>query len=93
MRERDSPVEIFGERFEVDVGCIDMVVDVVKRFMSDIAVRDHHGVQAVLAGGVADVDDVLAPDGRLVVGEGEMRRVTLERRSTTCSGLSASELT
>src|SRR5579859_4629429 len=39
MRQRSFSVETFGESFQVDVRGIDMVVDVVKSLMSDIAVR------------------------------------------------------
>src|SRR5258706_5099510 len=39
MSERDFAVEIFGKRLQVDVRRIDMVVDVVKRLASDVAVE------------------------------------------------------
>lgn len=69
--ERDLAIEIFGERFEVHIGGIDVVVDVVESFAGDVAVGDHDGFQAVKFGGFANVDDVFAPDGGLVVGEGD----------------------
>jgi len=71
MGEGDFAVEIFGEGFEVDVGGINVVVDVVEGFAGDVAVGDHDGFEAVRLGGFADVNDVLAPDGGLVVGEGD----------------------
>ena len=46
MRQRDFAVEILGEGFQVDVGRIDVVVDVVEGFAGDVAVGDHHCFQA-----------------------------------------------
>jgi len=71
MRQRDFSVEMFGQGFEVNVGGVDMVVDVVEGFAGDVAVGDHDGFEAVGLGGLADVDDVFAPDGGFVVGEGD----------------------
>jgi hypothetical protein len=71
VRQRGFAVEGFGEGFQVDVGCVDVVVDVVESFVGDVAVGDHDGFQAVLFRGLADIDDVLAPNGGLVVGEGD----------------------
>ena len=68
--ERDFAVEIFRERFEVDVGGVDVVIDIVKGFPGDIAICDHDGFQAVGPGGFADVADVFAPDRGFIVGEG-----------------------
>ena len=69
--ERDFAVEIFREGFEVDVGGVDVVVDIVKGFAGDVAICDHDGFQAVGPGGFADVDDVLTPDRGFIVGEGD----------------------
>ena len=69
--EGDFPVEIFAEGFEVNIGSIDVIVNVVKGFAGNIAVSDHDGSQSVRFGGFANVDDVLAPDGGFVVGEGD----------------------
>jgi hypothetical protein len=71
MGERDFAVEIFAEGFEVDVGGVNVVVDVVEGFAGDVAVGDHDGFEAVELGGFADIDDVFAPDGGFVVGEGD----------------------
>ena len=79
MRERDLAVERFGERLQIDVGGINVAVDVEECLARDVAVRHHHGVQAGVVRLARDVDDVLAPDGRLVVGERQMRRVMLQR--------------
>ena len=73
MRQRDATVEIFGKGFQVDIGGVDVVVDVVEGFARDVAVGDHHSFDAVFFRGAANVDDVFAPDGRLVVGEGDRR--------------------
>jgi hypothetical protein len=71
MGEGDFAVEIFGEGFEVDVGGVNVIVDVVESFAGDVAVADHNGFESGGLGGFANVDDVLAPDGRFVVGEGD----------------------
>ncbi len=71
MGEGEFAVEIFGEGFEVDVGGINVVVDVVEGFAGDIAVGDHDGFEAMGLGGFADVNNVFAPDGGFVVGEGD----------------------
>jgi len=39
----DFAVEIFGEGFEVDVGGVNLVVDVVEGFAGNVAVGDHDG--------------------------------------------------
>lgn len=71
MSESDFAVEVFGEGFEVDVGGVNVVVDVVEGFAGDVTVGDHDGFEAVELGGFADVNDVFAPDGGFVVGEGD----------------------
>jgi hypothetical protein len=43
MGESDFAVEIFGEGFEVDVGGVNLVVDVVEGFAGNVAVGDHDG--------------------------------------------------
>ena len=69
MRERNFSVEIFGERFEVDIGGVDVVVDFVKRFARDVSIRHHDGVDATGVCRFRNVDDVLGPNGGLVVSE------------------------
>src|SRR5208337_3322166 len=71
MGEGEFAVEIFGEGFEVDVGGVNVVVDVVEGFAGDVAVGDHDGSKAVGLSGFADVNNVFAPDGGFVVGEGD----------------------
>ena len=71
MGESDFAVEIFGEGFEVDIGGIDVVVDVVEGFAGDVAVADHDGFQAERLRGFADVDEVFAPNGGFVISEGK----------------------
>jgi hypothetical protein len=78
MRERDFSVELLGEGFEVHVGRVNVGIDIPEGFMRDVAVGDHDGFEAVRLGGAADVNDVLAPDGGLVVGEGEGVAAVLE---------------
>jgi len=67
--EGDFAVEILGEGFQVNIGAIDVVVNVVEGFPGDVPVGDHDGFEAERPGSFADIDDVLAPDGRFVVSE------------------------
>ena len=76
--ERGFAVEIFGERFEVDICGVNVIINIMEGFAGDVAVRNHDALKAVGCGGGADIDDVLAPDGRLVVGEGEGIAALLE---------------
>ncbi len=71
MCQRDFAIEIFGEGFEVDIGGIDVIVDVVEGFAGDVAVGDHDGFQAEGTSCFADVDHIFPPDGGFVIGEGE----------------------
>src|SRR6185437_17133239 len=71
VRERDPAVEIFGERLQVNVGGIHVIVDVVKGVARDVAVRDHHGAQSVFFCGEANINHVFGPDGGFVVGESD----------------------
>ena len=48
VRQRDFGVEIFGEGLQVDVGGVDVLVNVEEGLARDVAVGHHHGVQAVL---------------------------------------------
>src|SRR5258708_31373340 len=69
MRQCNLSVEILGKGLEVHVGSVDVVVNVVKSVVGYVSVGDHHGLQTVLSSRLANVDDVFAPDGRLVVSE------------------------
>ncbi len=69
MRQGNLPIEILGEGLEVDVRRVDVIVNVVERVVCDVTIGDHHRFQAIFPGLFADVDNVFAPDGRLVVGE------------------------
>src|SRR5712671_816958 len=71
MSEGDFAVEIFGEGLQVDIGGVNVIVDVVEGFTSDVAVGNHYPFQSILFRGLADVDYVFAPDGWLVVGKCE----------------------
>lgn len=71
MGESGAGVETFGEGLEVHVGGVNVVVNIVERFAGDVAVGDHDGAKAVFPGEGGDVDDVFAPDGGLIVGEGD----------------------
>src|SRR6476660_2995786 len=39
--ERDLAVEILGEGLQVDIGRVDVIIDIVESFAGDVAVRDH----------------------------------------------------
>ena len=78
MGESDLAVEIFGEGFEIDVGGVDVIVDVVERFAGDVTVGDHDGFEAAGLGGFANVDDVFAPNGGFVVGESDGAAAVLD---------------
>jgi hypothetical protein len=71
VSQRNLAVEFFRKSFQVDVGGVDVLVDFEEGFALDVAVGDHDGVETAVMGFAGDVDDVLAPDGRLVVGEGQ----------------------
>src|SRR6202041_4065869 len=73
MRQRGAAVKGLGEGFQVDVGRVNMIVDVVEGLACDVTVRDHNRFDAVLLRSVTDVYDVFAPYGRFVVGEGDRR--------------------
>src|SRR5487761_239195 len=73
MRERDFAVEVFGEGLQINIGGINVIVNVVKGFARDVAVRHHNGFQSALVGDGANIDDVFGPDGRLVIGESDRR--------------------
>ena len=61
MRKRNFTVEIFSECFQVDVGSVDMIVDIVKSFAGNVTVGNHHGFQAERLGRFANMDDVVRP--------------------------------
>src|SRR5437764_8712486 len=86
MRQCDFAVEIFREGFQVDVGGVDVLVNIAERFSSDVAVGDHNGFQSVFSGGSANIDDVFAPDGRLVVGERQGVATVLARQAGNVFG-------
>ena len=80
MRERDPSVKSFGERFQVHIRGVHMVVDIVKRFPRDVAVGDHDGADSGFPRGVANIDHVLAPDRRLVISKCDGRAAVANRQ-------------
>ena len=78
VRERDLAVEVFGEPLEVDVGGVDVLVDIEEGLAGDVSVGDHDGVESGAVGGLGDVDDELRPDGGLVVSKGDGGRAALD---------------
>ena len=69
MSQCDLAVEVFSKTFQVDVCSVDVVINVVKRFAGDVAIGNHHPLQPKLFRRLANIDDILAPDRRLVVGK------------------------
>src|SRR6516164_114803 len=69
MRECNFPVEILGKGLQVDVRRVDMLVNILKSLVSNVAVCNHDGFDAKWFGGPANIDDVLAPDSWFVVSE------------------------
>src|SRR5256885_5881775 len=86
MRQCDFAVEIFREGFQVNVGGVDVLVNIAECFASDVAVGDHDGFEAVFSGGSTNIDDVFAPDGRLVVGERQGVATILARQAGNVFG-------
>jgi len=80
VRQRDFGVELLGEGLQVDVGSVDVGVDVEKGFTRDVAVGHHYSVDAGCVRIARDVDDVFAPYRRLVVGECNVRSAMLDRK-------------
>src|SRR2546422_336246 len=56
VSQRNAPVKVFRKCLQVHVGGVDVVVDFVEGVVGDVAIRNHHGVQSVLFGRLADVD-------------------------------------
>src|ERR1700675_3459281 len=80
MRKGSLPVETLREGFEIDVGSVDMVIDIVKRLVGNVAVRNHYRFQPVFLGSLTNIDDILAPDSRLVISERQRIATMLERQ-------------
>lgn len=64
-------VEGFGEGFEIDVGGVDGLEELCAGVGADVAGGDGYGFDAFTLCGLSDVDGVLSPDDRVVVGEGD----------------------
>ena len=79
MCQRNFPVEVFGERFQVHVRGVHVIVNIVKRFPRDVAVRHHHRFQPIRFCRFANVHNVFAPNRRLVVGERHGRTIVFSR--------------
>ena len=62
-------VEVLGEGLEVDVGRVDLGVELAARLGVDVARGDGHGLETARVARVGDVHGVLGEDGRIVVGE------------------------
>ena len=82
----DLRIELLGEALQVNVGGIDVLVDIEEGLAGDVAVGDHHIVESGGMRFARDVDDVLAPDRRLVIGEREVRDAALEGEFNDIAG-------
>ena len=80
MCERDTAVEAFREGLEVHIRGVHMVIDIVEGLARYIAVGDHHRADPRFTGGVADIDNVFAPDRRLVISERDRRAAVADRQ-------------
>src|ERR1700676_1019763 len=80
MSQRGLPVETFRKRFQIDVGSVDVIIDIVKRLIRDVSIRDHHRFQSVFLSGLAYIDDILAPDSRLVISKRQRIATMLKRQ-------------
>jgi len=52
----------------------------MKRLIGNVAVRNHHRFQPVFLRSLTNIDDVLAPDSRLVISERQRLATMLERQ-------------
>src|SRR5579863_490452 len=87
MRERNFSVEILCERFQIDIRGVNVIVDFVTSLVGNVAVRDHHGVEAAGVGGFGDVDDVFGPNGGLVVSKCDGRAAVIDGEVDDLLGL------
>src|SRR5580658_2775188 len=78
MRKCSLPVETLRESFEIDVGSVDMVIDIVKCLVGNVAVRNHYRFQPVFLRSLTNIDNILAPDSRLVIRERQRIATMLE---------------
>src|SRR6516162_5126196 len=69
MTDTDLAVEVFGERLQVDVGGVDVPVELGAGLPTHVSGRHRDGFDAQVVAGVGDISSVLPEDGRVVVGE------------------------
>src|ERR1039458_4259735 len=69
MTSANMTVEVLAEGFEIDVGGVDVGVELAAWLAADIARADRHCVDASLMADVRHVDRVLVEDHRIVVRE------------------------
>ena len=80
MRERQLVIKTLGKRFKIDVSGVDVAINFRSRFGSDVTSGDHHTFKSSLACQARYVDDELAPNHRIVIGEGDARNFMLDRQ-------------
>jgi hypothetical protein len=78
MREGEFVIKSFSETFEIDIGGIDVTVDLRAGFGCDISGGDHHAAKATLTRYAGDIDHIFAPYDRVVVSESDAGNVMSE---------------
>src|SRR5215510_13973334 len=70
MGESQLVVKALREAFEIDIGGVDVTIDIASRLGRDVACGHHHAFKSVFARAPRDIDHELTPDDRIVVGKG-----------------------
>ena len=79
MREGQFVIEAFAESFEIDVGGVDMPKDFRPGLGRNVAGGDHDAFEPAFTRHMRNVDDKLAPDHRIIIGEGDRGHAVFER--------------
>ena len=87
MAAADRPVEILGERLQIDIRGIQVGEEFPARFGRDIAGGHRHGGKAGGVAGLGSVDRVFEKDHRIVVGERHRAATQLHRRGGDRRGI------
>src|SRR4029434_5163946 len=80
MGKRQLVIEALGKRFEIDVGGVNVAINLRSRFGSDVDGGDHYAFNSSLARHTGYVDNEFAPDHRIVISKGNARYFTLDRQ-------------
>jgi len=74
-------VEALGEGLQIDIGCVEVTIELCARRWHHVAGRDRHGTNIALVAGLGHIDGVLKEDNRIVVGHGHALAATAHGRS------------